>query len=158
MRTILMVSAAATSLMTTGAWAQTYDTKGTWYGTPQNEVMALSDSLIAIRALTAYDRFEPAMDGGPVTGTSGKCFGSIVIDKGQPAGAGLCDLADGDGDAVVTEWSADGMTAEGRMTGSWRYVGGTGKFEGITGSGTFNAGTGADGNYTNMIDGSYTIN
>lgn len=42
-------------------------------------------------------------------------------------------------------------------TGAWRYVGGTGKFEGIAGKGTYKARPDASGNYVSEIEGEYTL-
>lgn len=43
------------------------------------------------------------------------------------------------------------------VQGEWRYTSGTGKLKGIKGGGTYKATAGADGTYTNEVEGEYTI-
>ena len=52
------------------------------------------------------------------------------------AGGGYCTMTDADGDRVFSSWTAKG-TEPGRVSGEFRFTGGTGKYRGITGSGTF---------------------
>jgi hypothetical protein len=42
-------------------------------------------------------------------------------------------------------------------TGTWRYIGGTGKFKGIMGKGTYKGGPDASGNYVSEVNGEYTL-
>ena len=64
------------------------------------------------------------------------------------------------GDKVFIRFSGtDRSTKDGEplSTGTWRFVGGTGKFKGIMGKGTYRGRPDASGNYINEIDGDYTL-
>jgi len=64
------------------------------------------------------------------------------------------------GDQVFIRFSGtDKSMKDGKhlSTGTWRYIGGTGKFKGIMGKGTYKGGPDASGNYISEIDGDYTL-
>ena len=64
------------------------------------------------------------------------------------------------GDKVFIRFSGtDRSTKDGKplSTGTWRYIGGTGKFKGIMGKGTYKGTPDASGNYVSEVDGDYTL-
>lgn len=70
----------------------------------------------------------------------------------------VCNMANGD--KVFIRFSGTDRTMkDGKpvSTGTWRYIGGTGKFKGIMGKGTYQGGPDAGGNYVSKIDGDYTL-
>ena len=48
----------------------------------------------------------------------------------------ICHVWDTEGDTFMTRGDLDPAT----WTGTWTYIAGTGKFEGVTGGGTWNSG------------------
>ena len=62
----------------------------------------------------------------------GECSGTIVmLPDGKSTGSGHCARKDPDGNSVTLEWAI----APGAEKGTWKIVGGTGKFAGRTDSG-----------------------
>ncbi len=141
----------------TAGWAETYNANGTGHGKSMSTPMPLSEDLIVVQAHTMYDGFDSENPDNPLASVTGPCFGDIMIDKGAVSGDGLCHYTDAGGDTVVMKWTASGMTAEGRTTGDWMVMGGTGKWMGASGGGTFDAGTDAMDKYTNMVTGEVTL-
>ena len=119
--------------------------------------MPLAEGLVVIHAATDYTGFEMANPGNPMASAAGPCFGSVVINGGRVTGGGHCAYTDADGDGWVAEWTADGVSEDGRTQGDWQIVAGTGKWQGATGGGRFDAGTDAAGTYTNNVTGSVTM-
>jgi hypothetical protein len=63
---------------------------------------------------------------------STRCVGSFVRAGGESIDSGLCVVSDPDGDRYFRAYSWKGQS-----TGTWKAVGGTGKYEGIEASGTY---------------------
>ena len=64
------------------------------------------------------------------------------------------------GDKVFIHFSGtDRSLKDGKplSTGTWRYIGGTGKFKGIMGKGTYKGTPDASGNYVSEVDGEYAL-
>ena len=64
------------------------------------------------------------------------------------------------GDKVFIRFSGTDRSLKGGKplsTGTWRYIGGTGKFRGIMGKGTYKGTPDASGNYVSEVDGEYTL-
>jgi hypothetical protein len=64
------------------------------------------------------------------------------------------------GDKVFIRFSGtDRSMKDGKplSTGTWRYIGGTGKFKGIMGKGTYKGGPDSSGNFVSEIKGYYTL-
>ena len=97
--------------------AQSYDAAGTWTFTPAAETYPVSEDLVVIHLNHSHDRFEPVNADHPAADASGQCFGAIVIRAGQPSGSGNCHYRDGQGDALVTQWTVEGMESDGRTRG-----------------------------------------
>ncbi len=69
--------------------------------------------------------------------TIGECAGTmIMLPDGKSTALGHCARKDKDGDSVSLEWAI----AAGAEKGTWKIVGGTGKFAGRTDSGWWTAG------------------
>ena len=65
------------------------------------------------------------------------CVGSLQAVKGQwDNESGLCQATFADGDKTYSTYQAKGAFGN-PVKGTWQYVGGTGKYEGITGGGEF---------------------
>ena len=81
------------------------------------------------------------------------CFGtSVIAADGAVSATGYCDAYDADEDVYFWWWRGD---AQG---GTWGFLGGTGKFEGIEGGGTWKAGTTfPDGKSVNTWEGSWNM-
>ncbi|MGR3710550.1 MAG: hypothetical protein ACU0A9_14045 [Alterinioella nitratireducens] len=155
MNDLMTLAAAGLLVMTVSAQAQT---TSVGHGVSESEVVPISESLILINARTMYtDIVSDDMD-NPLLNATGPCTGTILINAGAVSGGGYCHYTDASGDQAVVRWDAEGMSAEGRTLGSWSVVGGTGSWMTRTGGGGFDAGTGADGAYTNNISGGFTMN
>lgn len=65
-----------------------------------------------------------------------RCIGSVAIIRGKPTGSGFCRNVDpANGDATIVEWASG--TKPG--TGTFKFIGGTGKWKGISGGGDYRA-------------------
>lgn len=157
MRLITACAATALVALATQTGAETYNVDGTGTGTAMTEAMPVHDGLVVIKANTMYDGFEGDNPDNPLASVTGPCFGDVLIDMGQVSGDGLCHYTDADGDQVVIRWVATGLTADGRTTGDWSVLGGSGKWMEASGGGTFNAGSDAAGAYSNMVTGEVTL-
>lgn len=70
----------------------------------------------------------------------------------------VCNMANGD--KIFIRFSGtDHSIEDGKplSRGTWRYIGGTGKFKGIMGKGTYKGSPDASGNYVSEIYGEYTL-
>lgn len=63
------------------------------------------------------------------------------------------------GDKIFIRFSGTDRSMNGKplSTGTWRYIGGTGKFKGIMGKGTYKGRPDAGGNYVVEINGDYAL-
>ena len=155
MRFTTLLAAAGLVAMSVSAGAQTTTTG---LGTAESEYFPISESLLLINARTVYTDFVSEDMNNPLLNATGVCTGAIVIDAGTVSGGGFCNYTDASSEQFVISWSADEVTAEGRTLGEWRVVGGTGPWAEASGSGRFDAGTDADGNYTNNTTGDIMMN
>ena len=136
------------------ALAQTFDASGVWTGTSASVTHAVSDDLVAVHINVTHDRLEPTSPDNPAADATGQCFGALLIQAGQASGSGNCHYVDGDGDMLITEWTAEGIDADGWTTGRWALIEGTGKWSGASGGGSYRAGPDA----MNEITGEMTLN
>ncbi len=89
----------------------------------------------------------------PLNLASMTCSGVAVLgaDGAETRSAGTCDSVDADGDMAFYWWRHDGSG-----TGSWGFLGGTGKWTGVEGGGTYKpAYTWIDGRMGNTWEGSW---
>ena len=115
----------------------------------------LSGSLQLYKTETIYDQFEHGVD-AKIQLSKMHCFGSMQIVIGLVAGGGHCALTDVDGDRILQSWSID-QVALGKGWGTWRFIAGTGKHEGISGRGLFaNESVARTGQLTSTISGVVT--
>jgi hypothetical protein len=90
----------------------------------------------------------------PLNLNTHKCTGTTVIsaDGKSQVGGGHCVSVDSDGDFSWLWWRGD------QAGGTWGYLGGTGKFDGVKGGGTWKSGqTWADGQYINTYEGTWEM-
>lgn len=149
--------AMAFALFPPAAQAETITVNGTGTGTSMSEPMPVSEGVVALKIEAMYDGFDSDDPDTPLSGLKGPCFGAGLIDQGKVSGEGLCRYTDADDEVVLMKWIATGMSAEGRTTGDWEIMGGTGKWASASGGGTFDGGT-TTGSYTNNITGEITMN
>ena len=73
-------------------------------------------------------------------------------------GYDVSNMANGD-KVFFRFFGSDRTMKDGRplSTGTWRFIGGTGKFQGIVGKGTYEGRPDASGNYLTEIEGEYTL-
>ena len=70
---------------------------------------------------------------------AGECIGSFLITPdGNTQASGHCARMDKDGDVLNEEWIQPAST---ESKGTWRHVGGTGKFKTAAGSGSYDVTT-----------------
>ncbi len=115
--------------------AQSFDVDIVGYGTSENFFEALSGDLMVTRSGSTMDRFD-GLEGTPLAGMTVRCFGATTILNGVADGNGNCVFTDPEGDKVLQAWTVDEVGA-GIAFGTWRFIGGTGKHEGIRGRGHF---------------------
>ncbi|MGR3760005.1 hypothetical protein ACUXV3_07700 [Roseobacteraceae bacterium NS-SX3] len=106
---------------------------------------------------STYDRIVMEDSAHPLHGGTGPCFGAVEMSAGAANGGGLCLFTDAEGDKLVLQWHADGMDADGALTGTWELTSGTGKWNGATGGGTFASATDeaagtVENNFTSEIE------
>jgi hypothetical protein len=118
------------------------------------KIMELPNGTIVVRQV--FSGFFLADDPkNPLHLSQLSCIGSFSGKEMGPngflvswTGSGFCDLADADGDLAWTVWQ--GKTG----VGTARYIGGTGKYEGLEGSSEWKDGhIWPDGTWTNRISG-----
>ncbi len=130
----ILVAAAVAPLVLGGAvvaaTAQTnesFTTSQCWVS--RAEMVTLSDERFAyVFSGTGTLR----SDTEPFDGLASRCVGLANTFGDSPRESGYCEYLDADGDRFIASWS---VTAPGQ--GEWRFVDGTGKFEGIAGEGTY---------------------
>ena len=91
-------------------------------------------------------------EGGPFDNYTQRCIGSLAVLRGKPTGGGFCRNVDpANGDFTLVEWTSGDKPG----MGTFKFLGGTGKWKGITGGGDY--GTVAptrpvdDGTYQNCV-------
>ncbi len=89
----------------------------------------------------------------PMNGAKSACAGlfSVSADGKSSAGRGSCGYVDKAGDIFWLSWQG---TFAG---GTWKYDGGTGKFQSLTGSGSYTPIASGDGVGATKFEGSYEI-
>ena len=83
------------------------------------------------------------------------CSGTVAMAAGGESGVmgGTCNGLDSDGDVYTLWWKGEDLT-----DGTWGFMNGSGKWEGIEGGGTFSTGlTWDDGKVINRWDGEWTM-
>ena len=135
MRTIqiVLLVICCIAVVTGSALAETYELKGasTWNPVSVDTVeladgrtmtrQVLNGTAIAENPDTPLSRMSQDCMFTTVTAADGKSFST----------GGYCDGVDTDGDVY---WAVGTATEKG---GTWHYIGGTGKFEGLEGGGTY---------------------
>ena len=77
----------------------------------------------------------PGAEGSPMHMLSARCLGAFSLVNGQIDDNGTCEYVDAAGDKFFGAYSRKGDAA--KAEGTWHYVHGTGKFNGITGGGNW---------------------
>ena len=131
----LFATALALTLSTTLAVAQEIQVEIVGYGMTEQFFEPLSGDLMVTDSRSRFEEFE-GLDGTPLDGMTGRCFGSAIILRGVIRGDGNCVFTDPEGGKVLQAWSVDEV-GQGGSAGTWHFVGGTGKHEGIAGRGHF---------------------
>lgn len=98
------------------------------------------------------------IDGSKPGQTVNASIGDVTGSIGRAHGYSTSILDNGDSTIVRYEGTSQ-MKKDGSATnkGTWRYVGGTGKFRGISGSGTFKGEAAADGTSWADVSGHYSL-
>lgn len=92
--------------------------------------LAKGDTLTTFRHSSVFVSADPA---SPYHMAAGECGGTLVTTSdGRTRGSGNCTRSDKDGDVYHEEWS---MAPSSEWKGTWRLVGGTGKYANASGSG-----------------------
>lgn len=152
-RTFFISAGAAVLFLTlaSGSAAQERSDSGSFsFSISSSEDMPLTDGSSLMRTVQSGILMadDPASSLGPAAGT---CSGSTVESESLSVG-GHCDFVDMDGDVWTIWYKAD------QEGGSWGFLAGTGKFNGIHGGGTFRGGEAwSDGRGINYWDGTYTL-
>jgi len=131
----LLLSIATLSALSTPSHAQFLDVDFIAYGKTEQFFEALSEKLMVVRSGSTMDRVE-GLEGTLLEGMTMRCFGATTILMGQPNGTGNCVLTDPDGDQVLQAWTVD-VIGSGTAFGTWYFIGGSGKHEGISGRGHY---------------------
>ncbi|WP_375255885.1 hypothetical protein [Yoonia sp.] len=132
---LTILAASVTVIGTLPAFAQSYDVDITATGQAENFFEALSGDLMVTRSGSTIDNFQ-GLEGTPLEGATGRCFGATMFVNGVPDGLGNCVFEDQNGDRILQAWTVDTFV-DGVSYGTWRFVGGTGAHEGVTGRGHF---------------------
>lgn len=85
-------------------------------------------SIVTLRLMSVHVSDDP---GSPMHLAAGECAGALASLGGTLQGQGHCIRKDKDGDVYNEQWNL----APGAERGSWKLVGGTGKYARMTGSG-----------------------
>ncbi len=117
------------------AHAQSFDVDFIAYGKTEQFFEALSGDLMVVRSGSTLDRVE-GLEGTLLEGMTMRCFGATTILMGRPTGTGNCVLTDPEGDQILQAWTVDDISP-GAAFGTWHFIGGSGKHEGISGRGHY---------------------
>lgn len=131
----ILLSIATVHMLAASAQAQSFEVDFIAYGQTEQFFEALSEELMIVRSGSTLDRVE-GLEGTLLEGMTMRCFGSTTILMGRPNGTGNCVLTDSDGDQVLQAWTVDDI-APGAAFGTWFFIGGSGKHEGISGRGYY---------------------
>jgi hypothetical protein len=132
---IALFSLAALHLLSGPILAQSYDVDFVGYGQPENFFEPLSGDLMVVRSGSTMDRFE-GLEETPLEGMTMRCFGATTILNGMTDGSGNCVFTDINGDKILQAWTVDEI-GSGSAYGTWHFVGGTGRHEGVRGRGHY---------------------
>lgn len=83
--------------------------------------------------------WEP-IEGGPMAGLKGPCFGTARLTGGKMTGDGYCAYKDPEGNSAFVHWWMDNSASP---AGAWALAGGTGKWATATGGGLWSDSPGA---------------
>jgi hypothetical protein len=122
------ILAALVAALSGPVWAAEFDAAATGHGAAENTPMPVAEDFVVIRTAATYTGFDTVDPGNPVAGLSGPCFGAVMVRAADVSGGGACHYTDGDGDIVVMNRAADGLSAEGRTQGELSIAGGSGKW------------------------------
>lgn len=120
-------------VVTSLASAETYELEGASTWIPVSvDVMTLDDGRTVTRQVLKGTAINNDPD-TPLSNASQDCMFTTVTtaDGSSFSSGGSCDGVDADGDVY---WAIGTATEKG---GTWKYIGGTGKFEGLEGGGTY---------------------
>lgn len=81
-----------------------------------------------------FQPMESRIDGDPLAGAAGSCFGLGKSNNGLTLGEGYCAFTDPAGENLVMHWY---MEPAAEVHGSWQFVGGSGKWAAAAGGGFF---------------------
>jgi hypothetical protein len=99
----------------------------------RNQWGGVTDCYVAVTAYLSNDKGK-----GSLLDQSGwKCpgFNDVDVNNKKGRAAGICIVKDTDGDQAYSTWQCEGDVAT--CSGTFDYVGGTGKYKGINGHNTF---------------------
>ncbi len=155
MKRTTLLAATALIAMSVSAGAET---SSIGRGTVESEYVPIEENLLLINARVVYTDITSEDMSNPLLHATGVCTGAILLNAGTISGGGYCHYTDAASEQVVISWAADSLNAEGRTLGAWNVVGGTGPWASASGGGRFDAGTDAEGAYTNNIIGDFMMN
>lgn len=131
----ILFAIAALPLLAGPVLAQSFDVDIVGYGQAENFFEPLSGDLMVNRSSSTMDRFD-RLEGTPLAGMTARCFGAVTILNGIADGAGNCVFTDPDGDKILQAWTVDEV-GRGVSYGTWRFIGGTGRHDGVRGRGHY---------------------
>jgi hypothetical protein len=126
---------ASVLLCTGAAQAETFDVNIVGYGKSENFFEPLSGDIMVTRSGSTMDRFD-GLEGTPLEGMTARCFGAATILNGIADGKGNCVFTDPTGNQILQSWTVDEIGA-GVAYGTWYFVGGTGRHQGVHGRGHY---------------------
>ena len=95
----LVTAALALSISATVVQAQEFKVEIIGSGTTEQFFELLSGDLMVTDSRSRFEEFEN-LEGTPLQGMTGRCFGAATILRGVPSGNGNCVFTDPDGDKV----------------------------------------------------------
>ncbi|MFN0264157.1 hypothetical protein ACKTEK_09805 [Tepidamorphus sp. 3E244] len=150
-------AALAGSFSSLAAAETAYNASGTGTAIDRSVVRQIGDNHLAIMHMAEYSEFKPDTADNPMAGLNGDCFGFIEVLGMSTQGNGFCQWTDIAGNGVTVRWEVDSLNQDGSTNGNWRFVAGTGPWEGVSGGGTYTVSMGEGQTRTNKITGAYVL-
>ncbi|WP_068314457.1 hypothetical protein [Polycladidibacter hongkongensis] len=129
----LSFAAPASAASKVDAKAAAYNTAPKLTNFGNSDTSQIAEGLF-LRRINSDVIFVGVSDNDPFHGVTGSCYGTALVRDSKLSGEGYCSLNDSDGQSFAIKFAMKDITSK-KLLGSWRIIGGQGKWAGANGSG-----------------------
>jgi len=133
---LVCATAVALALGAGTAFATEVQYSGTWCGHSAAKVLVAGPELTVLSTESWGIETPGASKPEVLENSAVHCVGYVRILNGESRGTGACLYTNAAGDTTTGE-AVSGPDKPGTWTGTWTFLGGTGKWKGIRGGGTY---------------------